>query len=186
MRRPGLETRLMPEIVRARSGVYFMVISRVLPGLPGSAFTWYPVMYPSSARIAASDSLSFEPGIVTVSKWAVMAFRIRVSMSAIGSVMVIVVRLLSPAGLGDARDLAGMDHHPQTDTAEAELPVHGLGPTTPAASRVPAHLELGCALLLFGQGLLCHRVMRSPVGTGNRTLPTAPDPLRLYVQWWRW
>ena len=38
---------------------------------------------------------------------AMFALRIRVSMSAIGSVMVI-VRLLSPAGLRDAGDLAGV------------------------------------------------------------------------------
>src|SRR5271165_2978365 len=118
MRRPGFDTRLIPEIVRARSGAYFMVISRVLPGLPGVSFTWKPPMYPSSTRMAANDSLSFDPGIDTVSKWAVLAFRMRVSMSAIGSVIVMVCRLPSPAGLRHAGDLTGVDHHPQADPAQ--------------------------------------------------------------------
>src|ERR1700683_1008703 len=77
-------------------------------------------------------------------------------MSAMGSVIVIVGRLLSPTGLGHAGDLAGMDHHSQTDSAQAELAVHRLGPATPAASCVTAHLELGSALLLLDQSLLRH------------------------------
>src|SRR5271167_4152932 len=60
--------------------------------------------------MAASDSLSLEPGIDTVSKWAVLAFRMRVSMSAIGSVIVIVRRPLSPTGLRHAGDLLVVDH----------------------------------------------------------------------------
>src|ERR1700679_2626020 len=104
--------------------------------------------------MAASDSLSFEPGIFTVSKWAVLAFRMRVSMSAIGSVIVIVRRLLSPTGLRHAGDLSGVDHHPQADPAQAELAVHRLRTTTAPAARVAAHLELGRALLLFDQSLL--------------------------------
>src|SRR5580704_5642996 len=186
MRRPGLDTRLMPEMVRARSGVYFMVISRVFPGFPGSSFTWYPTMYPSSTRMAASDSLSFEPGILTVSKWAVLAFRMRVSMSAIGSVIVIVGRLLSPTGLRHTGNFAGVDHHPQADPAQAELAVHRLGSAAPTASGVPAHLELGRALLLFDQSLLGHGVTGSPVGTGSRRRPAVLGPLRRCVRWWRW
>src|SRR5580698_10976073 len=143
-------------------------------------------MYPSSTRMAANDSLSFEPGILTVSKCAVLAFRMRVSMSAIGSVIVIVRRLLSPAGLGDAGDLAGMDHHPQADPAQAELAVDRLGPATPAASRISAHLELGGALLLFDQSLFGHGVTGSPVGTGSRRRPAVPGLPRRYVRWWRW
>src|SRR5664280_294082 len=136
--------------------------------------------------MAASDSLSLEPGIDTVSKWAVLAFRIRVSMSAIGSVIVIVRRLLSPTGLRHAGDLTGVDHHPQADPAQAELAVHRLGATAPAAPGVPAHLELRGALLLLDQSLLRHGVTGSPVGTGSRTRPGVPGPRRRYVRWWRW
>src|ERR1700674_820587 len=136
--------------------------------------------------MAANDSLSFEPGMETVSKWAVLAFRMRVSMSAIGSVIVIVRCLLSPTGLRHAGDLTGMDHHPQADPAQAELAVHRLGSATPTATGVPAHLELGGALLLFNQCLLGHGFTGSPVGTGSRTRPAVPGPRRRYVRWWRW
>jgi hypothetical protein len=40
MRRPGLETRLIPAMVRVRSAEYFMVISSVEPGLSGVGSTW--------------------------------------------------------------------------------------------------------------------------------------------------
>src|SRR5580698_6770087 len=45
-------------------------------------------MKPSRSRTEASDSFSFEPGIFTVSNMAELALRIRVSMSAMGSVIV--------------------------------------------------------------------------------------------------
>src|SRR6202041_884446 len=45
-------------------------------------------MKPSRSRTLASDSFSFEPGIFTVSNMAELALRIRVSMSAMGSVIV--------------------------------------------------------------------------------------------------
>ena len=48
-------------------------------------------MKPSRSRIAASDSFSLEPGIFTESNWALLALRSRVSMSAMGSVIVMVV-----------------------------------------------------------------------------------------------
>src|ERR1700676_3228520 len=131
--------------------------------------------------MAANDSLSFEPGMDTVSKWAVLAFRMRGSLSAIGSVIVIVRRLLSPTGLRHTGDLAGVDHHSQADPAQAELAVHRLGSATPTASGVPAHLELGGALLLFNQSLLRHGVTGSPVGTGSRKRPGVPGPRRRYV-----
>src|ERR1700722_17772275 len=186
MRRPGLDTRLIPEMVRARSGAYFMMISRVRPGLSGLSLTSKPEMYPSSTRMAARDSFNLDPGIFTVSKWAVLAFRMRVSMSAMGSVMVIGRLLPSPAGLGHAGNLAGVHHHPQTDAAQAELAVDGLRATTPPAAGVPAYLELRCALLLLDQSLLRHGVTGSPVGTGNRKQRGVPGPRRRYVLWWRW
>src|SRR3981189_1510220 len=109
--------------------------------------------------MAARDSFSLEPGIFTVSKWAMLAFRMRVSMSAMGSVIVIGRLLPSPAGLGHAGNLAGMHHHPQTDPAQAELAVDGLRAATPTAAGVPAYLELRCALLLLDQSLLRHGLL---------------------------
>src|ERR1700727_1037977 len=88
MRKPGLETRLIPAMVRVRSPEYFRVISRVVPGLPTLGSTVKPAMKPSRSRTEASDSLSFEPGMRTVSNMAELALRIRVSMSAMGSVIV--------------------------------------------------------------------------------------------------
>src|SRR6266480_6992874 len=112
--------------------------------------------------MSASDSLSFEPGIITVSCMATLALRIRVSMSAIGSTMVIVAVLLSPARLGHARDLAVVHHLPKTDPAQPELAEHGLGPAAPAAPGVGPDLELGLALLLLDECLLGHDVRYCP------------------------
>src|SRR5664279_2652776 len=132
------------------------------------------------------STLSSSSAASDVYKRQVLAFRIRVSMSAMGSVIVIVGRLLSPTGLRHAGDLTGVDHHSQADPAQAELAVHRLGSAAPTASGVPAHLELGRALLLLDQSLLRHGVTGSPVGTGSRMRPAGPGPLRRYVRWWRW
>src|SRR4051794_30618990 len=103
--------------------------------------------------MAASASLSFEEGMRTSSCIATLPLRMRVSMSAIGSVIVIAA---SPARLGDAGDLAGVRHVAEADAAEPELAVHRLrSPALPAA-RVGAHLVLGLPLLLLDQCLLGH------------------------------
>src|SRR5579875_711765 len=112
-------------------------------------------MKPSRSRIWASASFSLEPGMVTVSFWAVLALRIRVSMSAMGSVIVM-CRPPSPARLGHAGDLSGMDHLPQADPAQAELAVDGLRPSAATAPRVRPDLELRRALLLLDECLLRH------------------------------
>src|ERR1019366_4709540 len=104
----------------------------------------------------ASASLSFELGMRTVSCIATFALRTRVSMSAMGSVMVMDGPLLSPAGLGHARHLAGMHELAQADAAEPELAVDRSRAPAPPAPRVAAHLELGLGLLLLYQCLLGH------------------------------
>src|SRR5262245_24666634 len=93
--------------------------------------------------------------MTTWSCMATLALRMRVSMSAMGSVMVIAV-LPSPARLGDARDFAGVHHLAQADPAEAEGPVVTARPATPATPVVGADLVLRLALLLFDQSLLGH------------------------------
>src|SRR5580704_2922441 len=110
----------------------------------------------------ASDSFSLEVGIFTVSCIAVWALRIRVSMSAMGSVIVMSAALPSPARLGHAGDLPRMDHDAQADPAQPEFLEHGLGSPTAPAPRVTTDLELGRALLLLDQCLLGHRVRCSP------------------------
>src|SRR5271169_226481 len=130
MRRPGLEMRLIPSIVRIRSSEYLRVISMIEPGRDGSWLTLYPEMKPSRSRMAAKEALSLEPGIFTESNWALFALRMRVSMSAIGSVIVIGAPP-SPARLGHAGDLPGMHHRAQADPAQPELAVHGFRPAAP-------------------------------------------------------
>src|SRR5580658_11104680 len=118
MRRPGLDTRRSPPMVRVRSGAYLSLISRTLPGPVVAGVTSKPPMYPSRSRMSARDSFSLEVGILTVSCIAVLALRMRVSMSAMGSVIVMSPALPSPAPLGHAGDLPGMDHDAQADPAQ--------------------------------------------------------------------
>src|SRR4051812_43656315 len=107
--------------------------------------------------MAASASFCFEDGIRTWSCIATLALRMRVSMSAMGSVIVMSSpRLPSPARLGDARDLALMGELAEAQTAQAELAVHRARPAAPPAAGVGAHLELRLALLLLDQSLLGH------------------------------
>src|SRR5439155_17583948 len=108
-------------------------------------------------------------GIATVSWYAELALRRRVSMSAIGSVMVIFVAtflasletsrrrenrpswfegnswIRLPRALGNAGEFAGVCHLADTDPAQAEHPVDRTRPATARASGVAAHLELRLA-----------------------------------------
>src|SRR5690348_11890039 len=129
----------------------------------------------------ASASFNFDDGIRTSSWNAVFAFRKRVSMSAIGSVIVTVAPPPLPRRLRDARDFTGVRHLPQADAAQAEVAVDGSGSTAAAAARVRAHLELRLALRLVDQCFLCHRItpgLDRRVGTGNRTLAVTRAPGR--------
>src|ERR1700677_1033475 len=133
-------------------------------------------MKPSRSRMEARDTFSLEPGIFTVSNMAELALRIRVSMSAMGSVIVM-VRL--PTRLCHAGDLPGVHHHTQADPAEPELAVHGLGPATALAARVTPHLELGRALLLLNQSLFCHDAYRVSCRNGKPNAPKNARPSSL-------
>src|SRR5229473_4262614 len=113
MRKPGFDTRRNPPIVRTLSDVYLSVISSTDPGPFDDGLTSKLAMYPSRFKMSAREAFSFEPGIFTVSCIAVFALRMRVRMSAIGSVIVIGASLHSPAGLCHAWDLPCVDHHTQ-------------------------------------------------------------------------
>src|SRR5579862_7205565 len=104
--------------------------------------------------MTARDSFSLELGILTLSCMAVLALRIRVSMSATGSVIVMSAFLPSPAGLGDTGDLSRVHHHTQADATEAELAQDGPRTSAAPAPRVGPDLELGRPLLLLDQCLL--------------------------------
>src|SRR5258707_9701450 len=112
--------------------------------------------------------------MATVSWYGEFASRSRVSMSAIGSVIVMALRPSSPrfpaggrdlrcarsgllpAGLGDAGQFAAVRHRAEADPAQAEPAVDRARPPAAGAPRVRAHLELRRPLLLGDQRFLCH------------------------------
>src|SRR5580765_5330784 len=96
-------------------------------------------MYPSSLRSRAMSTFIFEVGITTFSCSALLALRMRVSMSAIGPVS---IASLLPARLRHARDRTLMRELAQADPTEAELLEHSARPAAPVAPRVVAHLVL--------------------------------------------
>src|SRR5438552_14236661 len=102
-------------------------------------------MYPSSFRRRAISTFTLEVGISTFSCSALLALRMRDSMSAIGSVS---TSSLLPAGLGHAGNRALMRELAQADAAEAELLEHGARATATVAPRVVAHPVFLRALLL--------------------------------------
>src|SRR5258706_8016230 len=83
MRKPGLLTRFRPVITGRRSEVYFNAISIVSYGLP--LFTAKSRIKPSRFRICAIASFIFDEGTCTTVWRAIHALRMRVSISAIGS-----------------------------------------------------------------------------------------------------
>src|SRR5262245_20293876 len=116
----------------------------------------------------AIASLSLDDGIATSSWNATFALRMRVSMSAIGSVIVTARRLPSPRALRQAGHLACVRHLAQADAAQPEVAVHrARAPAAPAA-RIGAHLELRLALLLLNESLFRHR---SPLAVAAERKP---------------
>src|SRR4051812_34648557 len=114
--------------------------------------------------------LIFEYGITTVSWYAELALRRRVSMSAIGSVIVIAsskpfspwfpvrptAKWLLPGRLRHAGQLAGMRHLADTDATQTEDAVDRTGPAASGAAGVAAHLELRLAPGFGDHRLGCH------------------------------
>src|SRR5919197_1319764 len=93
-------------------------------------------MYPSSLSRRAISSLTREVGIWAVSWSALLALRMRASMSAIGS-----VSIASPGALRHARDHARVGEIAQADPAQPELPVDGPGSAAPIAPVVAPRFE---------------------------------------------
>src|SRR5262245_47551092 len=98
-------------------------------------------MKPSSLRTLAIAAFSFVAGMSTVGRSMRLALRMRVSMSAIGSV--IMVGTSSPAGLGNAGDQPVRGHPPEADAADAELAVDGAGPAADLAAVADADDRAG-------------------------------------------
>src|SRR6476646_1288604 len=89
-------------------------------------------MKPSLLRMRAISTLSFELGSSTRSWCDWIPFRIRVNISAIGSVIDIVESLSLPTGFGHAGDVSTERELTEADAAKLKLPEE--------AARTSAHL----------------------------------------------
>src|SRR3954447_17738474 len=125
----------------------------------------------------ARDSFSLHDRPFTVSCMATLPLRIRVSMSAMGSVIVIGAPP-SPARLRHTGYLTRMREVAQTDSAQPELAEHGARPPTPATPGVGLHLVLRLALLLLDECLLGHSYCPSR-RNGNPKAASSPRPSSL-------
>src|SRR5688572_5307073 len=105
-------------------------------------------MYEFSLRIRAISSLIFDNGMSTRRCFDPQALRMRVSISAIGSVM-LMMWLLSPARLLDARDQPVQRQLAEADTADAELPNERTRPATTLTAVMLPHHELRFPLALL-------------------------------------
>src|SRR4029450_1219094 len=121
-------------------------------------------------------SLTFDDGITTTVCSTICALRMRVSMSAIGSVMLMLYPLgpLLPACLDDARHFAAHGEGPQLVAAEAELAeiaARAAGNRTSVAqtrrigiARQLLHLEPGRHAILVGRlGVVHDRDQHRPL-----------------------
>src|SRR3954452_10245830 len=102
----------------------------------------------------AISSFCFETGMRVTSASAVLALRMRVSMSAMGSVIIRSHPL--PARLRHAGDHARVGELAQADAAQPELPVDRAGPSAPLAAGVATGLVLGRPGGLDSQRFLRH------------------------------
>src|SRR3954471_12163200 len=125
----------------------------------------------------AMPSFRREVGISVDSCSALLALRIRESMSATGSVSIGL-----PAGLGHARDDALVRELPQADSAEPELAEDGAGTSATVAARVVAHLVPLRAGLLDAKRCLGHAVLVLPSVRRERHPEAAQQLARLVVR----
>src|ERR1051325_779773 len=121
----------------------------------------------------AISTFSFELGISVLSCSALLALRMRVSMSATGSVS---IRGLLPRALRHAGDDALVGELPQADPAEPELLEHGARTAALVAAGVVPHLVLLRPRGLGDEGFLSHGA--PPSRAGDRARARAPRPAR--------
>src|SRR5437764_250828 len=122
-------------------------------------------MNPSDLRIRAISTLSFDEGSSTRSWCDWIPLRIRVNISATGSVIDILESSVLPACFGHAGDVTAERELPKTDPAKLKLAqVATWAPADLAAILRPGH-ELGLALRLDDHRRFCHLVSSlSPEG----------------------
>src|SRR5262249_31831911 len=111
-------------------------------------------MKPSSFRISAMRTLSREHGISTFSCSARLALRMRVSISAIGS-----LRMALPARLHDARHLALERQFAKAEPAHLELPEIPARAAAQLAAVIGARRELRLTLGLHDERSLRHTLL---------------------------
>src|SRR3954469_3720377 len=104
-------------------------------------------MKPSSFRTWATLRFKFVAGMSTAGRSIRLAFRIRVSMSARGSVIMVAA---SPTRLFDAGDQPVARHIAEADPADAELAVHRPRPAAQLAAALDADLLARRHLHLVG------------------------------------
>src|SRR2546423_12371856 len=116
-----------------------------------SSSSWLtPLTKPSCWRISATRSFSFECGMMTFAFRAVMALRMRVRRSAIGSV------ILSPARFDDARNVAAQRQLPEAQAAQFEFANESTRAPALGAAVAQLHLVLLLARReLFQRKRLC-------------------------------
>src|SRR6185312_8411569 len=115
----------------------------------------------------ARSAFSFDAGMSTRRCFDPQALRMRVNMSAIGSVMLMawawfrvrtsVARL--PARLPDAGNHSVQGQVAEANPAQAEFPQECARPTAALAAVVLPHRELRLALALFDHGLTSHHTL---------------------------
>src|SRR5579859_2828984 len=127
-------------------------------------------MNPSFLRIFAISSFMRDGGSSTWSCRAVIALRMRVSISAIGSVIT-PTPVTSPAGFDHAGNLALVREGAQADPAQAKLAEDRARTAAQPAPAVPPDLELGRLPPLQQQRLFRHPL--GPPGRRGRACPVA-------------
>src|ERR1017187_6568799 len=141
----------------------------------------------------AISDFSLEAGTSTLGWRAWIAFRTRVSMSAMGSLVIILLLPALPASLHHAGDLAVQGELAETETADAEFTQIGARPAAaPAAVAVP-HAEFGrlsptvfLQLQIFGDfcGSGHGFLLLLMGGRASPCAATAPGPLHRCGPWW--
>jgi hypothetical protein len=107
-----------------------------------------------------------------------LALRMRVSMSAMGSV---IICCTSPTCLCHTRNFTRVCHFTETNATESELAEHRTCATTTTAAGVTAHLVLGLCVCLINQRFLSHCFLPAyfllpPRFAGPRFFCTAGGP----------
>src|ERR1035438_6135413 len=108
-------------------------------------------MKPSSFRMRAISAFSLEAGTSTFGWRAWIALRTRVSMSAIGSLVIVLLLHFLPASLGYAGNLTIQSELAEAQAANSELAQKCAGTSTAPATVPVAALQFG-RLGLLGHG----------------------------------